>query len=88
MRDLRWYPAAWAEYMELQGNETMLKKVNRILKDIMRNGYNSSYGKVEMLKGGFSGYASVRIDKKNRIIFKADKETVTIVRCIGHYDDK
>ena len=28
MRDLRWYPAAWAEYMELQGNEAMLKKVN------------------------------------------------------------
>lgn len=88
MRDLRWYPAAWAEYMELQGNEAMLKKVNRILKDIMRNGYNSSYGKVEMLKGDFGGYASVRIDKKNRIIFKTDADTVTIVRCIGHYDDK
>lgn len=29
----------------------------------------ASYGKVEMLRGDFAGFASVRIDKKNRIIF-------------------
>jgi toxin YoeB len=45
----------------------------------MRNGYQCSYGKVEMLKGDFSGYASVRIDKKNRIIFRADENTVTVI---------
>jgi toxin YoeB len=54
----------------------------------MRNGYQCSYGKVEMLKGDFSGYASVRIDKKNRIIFRADENTVTVIQCGGHYDDK
>ena len=54
----------------------------------MRNEYQCSYGKAEMLKGDFSGYASVRIDKKNRIIFSADEYTVTVIQCGGHYDDK
>ena len=65
-----------------------LKKVNKLLKDIMRNGYDCSYGKVEMLKGDFSGFASVRIDKKNRIIFSVDDNKVTVIQCGGHYDDK
>lgn len=52
-----------------------------MLKDIMRNGHDSSYGKVEMLKGDFSGYASVRIDKKNRIIFSVDDNKVTVIQC-------
>lgn len=88
MRDLLWHSAAWAEYAEIQGNKTMLEKVNKILKDVMRNGYRCSYGKVEMLKGDFSGYASVRLDRKNRIVFKVDEVTVTVIQCGGHYGDK
>ena len=68
MRNLLWQSDAWKEYESLQEEQTTLKKVNKLLKDIMRNGYECSYGKVEMLKGDFSGFASVRIDKKNRII--------------------
>ncbi len=45
-------------------------------------------GKVEMLKGDFNGFASVRIDKKNRIVFYVDDSTVTVIQCGGHYDDK
>lgn len=54
----------------------------------MRNGYNTSYGKIELLKGNFTGYASVRIDSKNRIIFKVTDEEVDIVKCGEHYNDK
>ena len=54
----------------------------------MRNGYECSYGKVEMLKGDFRGFASVRIDKKNRIIFSVDDNKVIVIQCGGHYDDK
>ncbi len=88
MRNLLWQSDAWAEYEELQAEKASLKKVNRLLKDIMRNGYQCSYGKVEMLRGDFSGYASVRIDQKNRIIFTADEFTVIVIQCGGHYDDK
>ena len=62
--------------------------MNSLIKDLLRNGYKAESGKIEMLKGNFSGYASVRIDKKNRIIFKADDNQITIVQCGGHYNDK
>ncbi len=65
MRNLLWQSEAWKEYESLQAEKATLKKVNKLLKDIMRNGYECSYGKVEMLKGDFSGFASVRIDKSH-----------------------
>ena len=88
MRNLLWQSDAWKEYENLQAEKATLKKVNKLLKDIMRNGYQCSSGKVEMLKGDFSGYASVRIDQKNRLIFSVDDYTITVIQCGGHYDDK
>lgn len=87
MRNLLWQSDAWDEYLEIQADKAMLKKPNRLLKDLMRNGYKTSYGKVEMLKGDFANFASVRIDKKNRIIFQADEYQVTIIQCGKHYLD-
>ena len=87
MRNLLWQPDAWAEYEDLQTDRKTIKKINQLLKDILRNGYQCSYGKVEMLKGDFSGYASVRIDKKNRLIFQVDESSVVIVQCKDHYSD-
>ena len=72
MRSLLWQSDAWKEYESLQTEKATLRKANQLLKDIMRNGYECSYGKVEKLKGDFSGFASVRIDEKNRIIFSVD----------------
>ena len=88
MRSLLWQSDAWKEYESLQTEKATLRKANQLLKDIMRNGYECSYGKVEMLRGDFSGFASVRIDKKNRIIFSVDDKKVTVIQCGGHYDDK
>lgn len=74
--------------MELQQTEkTKLKKVNSLLKDIMRNGYQCTEGKPEMLKGDLSGFASVHIDKKNRLIFEVTEELVTVIACGNHYSD-
>ena len=64
MRSLLWQSDAWKEYTEIQSDKALLKRVNNLIKDVMRNGYNASYGQVEMLKGDFAGFASVRIDKK------------------------
>lgn len=88
MRELLWAAEAWNEYVDIQADKAMLKKVNSLLKDIMRNGYQASYGKVEMLKGNFRGYASLRIDHKNRLIFRADEVTIYIYQCGGHYEDE
>lgn len=87
MLDLRWHDRAWEEYVALQENKRLLKKINDLIRDIRRNGYRG-LGKVEMLNGDLSGFASVRIDKKNRLVFCVDAESVTIIACGEHYSDK
>ena len=88
MRNLQWHNRAWDEYVELQENKRLLQKVNKLIKDIRRNGYATKLGKPEMLKGNLSGFASVRFDKKNRLVFCVDEEIVIIVACGEHYSDK
>ena len=89
MFQLKWSPEAWAEYIYLQEQDkNAIKKANALLKDIQRNGFSPTLGKPEMLRHDFSGYASVRIDKKNRIIYSVQNDTVVIIQCGGHYNDK
>ena len=87
MRGIYWHPDAWDNYVDNQPQKSFLKKVNALIKDIQRNGYLCSYGKPEMLKGHLQGYASVRIDKKNRLVFSVDDEQISIVECGSHYGD-
>ena len=63
-----------------------LKKINRLLKDIDRNGYNCT-GKPEQLSGDLAGYWSVRIDEKNRIVFRILDDVLEIIQCGTHYQD-
>lgn len=87
MRGVYWHAKAWDSYVELQQEKMSLKKTNSLIKDIQRNGFSCSYGKPEMLKGHLQGYASVKIDKKNRLVFTVDDEKITLVECGGHYGD-
>ena len=73
-------------YWQTQDKKT-LKRINNLLKDIDRNGYNCT-GKPEPLKGDKSGWWSVRIDEKNSLIFKIENEVVEIAQCRAHYGDK
>ena len=83
-----WTDIAWDDYLYWQTQDKKtLKKINELLKDIERNGYKSK-GKPEPLKGNLSGFWSVRIDQKNRLIFKIEDGKIEIVQCRTHYDDK
>ena len=73
-------------YWQMQDKKT-LRKINNLLKDIDRNGYNC-IGKPEPLKGDKSGWWSVRIDEKNRLIFKIENDEIEIAQCGTHYGDK
>ena len=81
-----WHEEAWEEYLYWQKqNEKILNKINKLLEDIDRNGYNC-IGKPEPLKHSLSGYWSVRIDNSNRIVFKINNNYIEIVQCKTHYD--
>ncbi len=83
-----WHDLAWEEYLYWQTQDKKtLKKINRLLKDIDRNGYECS-GKPEPLRGNLSGYWSVRIDEQNRIVFRIIGEQLEIMQCGTHYGDK
>jgi toxin YoeB len=83
-----WLDEAWEEYLYWQTQDKKtLKKINRLLTDIDRNGYNCA-GQLEPLKGNLSGYWSVRIDSKNRMVFRIVGEELEIIQCGNHYDDK
>ncbi len=88
MRGIYWRPEAWDSYVELQPQKQIIKRVNTLIKDIQRNGYNCSYGRPEKLRNIFSGLASVRIDKKNRLVFRVEDSQVDIFECGGHYGDR
>ena len=83
-----WSDEAWEDYCYWQQQDKkILNKINRLIKDIDRNGYDCT-GKPEPLIGDFSGYWSVRIDSKNRIVFKIENDAINIAQCGSHYRDK
>jgi len=86
--DKIWQDAAWSDYLywQMQDKKT-LKKINRLLQSIDRNGYHCQ-GQPEPLKGDLSGFWSVHIDAKNRIVFRIVDNRMEIAQCGSHYRDK
>lgn len=78
---------AWDDYLfwQTQDKKT-LKRINQLLQDISRNGYNG-IGKPEPLKGDLSGFWSRRIDDVNRIVYRLSSDNIEIIQCRGHYKD-
>ncbi|MBP3666112.1 MAG: Txe/YoeB family addiction module toxin [Clostridia bacterium] len=67
-------------------DKKILKRINQLLQDIERNGYNG-IGKPEPLRGDLSGFWSRRIDDEHRIVYRVTEDRVEIIQCRGHYDD-
>ena len=83
-----WHDNAWEEYLYWQTQDKkMLRRINNLLQDIERNGYNG-IGKPEPLKHELQGFWSVKIDEKNRIVFRIENGRVEITQCGSHYRDK
>jgi len=83
-----WHDTAWADYLHWQTQDKRtLKKINKLLQDIERNGYND-IGNPESLKHELTGFWSVEVDKKNRIVFRIEGDRLEIIQCGSHYGDK
>lgn len=80
-----WQEEAWEDYLywQMQDRKT-LKRINQLLQDINRNGYNG-IGKAEPLKRNDSGWWSRRIDETNRLIYRINHGQIEIVQCRSHY---
>ncbi|MDR2167178.1 MAG: Txe/YoeB family addiction module toxin [Clostridiales bacterium] len=84
-----WTDKAWDDFNEwVIPDKKALKKITNLLKSIDRDGYNC-IGHPEPLKHALSGYWSVAIDKKNRLVFRIENdEIIKIIQCGTHYGDK
>ena len=86
--DKLWTDTAWEDFLWLQADKRLFKRLQSLLNDIDRNGYDG-IGKPEPLKGEFSGYWSRRIDDFNRIVYRIvktdDKKHIEIIQCGTHY---
>lgn len=77
---------SWEEYLYFQENDKKnLKRINLLIKDIIRNPYDIGIGKTEVLHANFSGYYSRRINKEHRLVYKITGESIIIVKCKSHY---
>lgn len=65
-----------------------LKKINRIIEDIQRNGPLEGIGNPERLKHEDEECYSRRIDQKNRLVYKLKDGVLFVISCKGHYDDE
>ena len=76
---------AWNDYLYWQvQDKRVLKRVNDLIKDILRNG-NEGIGKPESLKPGFQGYWSRRITDEHRLVYKLAGDEVRVAACRYHY---
>ncbi|PLW97923.1 MAG: Txe/YoeB family addiction module toxin [Marinilabiliales bacterium] len=69
------------------GNKKALNKIHTIFQELQEHPKTGT-GHPEQLKHELSGYWSRRIDKKNRLIYRIDNNTITviIVSAMGHYN--
>ena len=82
-----WFDEAWEDYLWWQQQDKkILKKINTLIKDIERGGYDG-IGKPEALKNEFEGFWSRRIDNEHRLIYRVVEEVEEILSCKGHYND-
>ena len=83
-----WTDNGWNDYIYWQTQDKKtLKRVNDLLKDIDRNGYDG-IGHPEALREDLAGWWSRKIDEKNRLVYRlTDEDSVEIAQCKGHYND-
>ncbi|UYO63288.1 Txe/YoeB family addiction module toxin [Acetobacterium wieringae] len=80
-----WTDEAWEDYLYWQSqNKKTLKRINVLLQDIDRNGYEG-IGKPEPLWHEFQVFWSRRIDDTNRIVYRIKGGQIEVVQCRFHY---
>ncbi|MBQ5331063.1 MAG: Txe/YoeB family addiction module toxin [Oscillospiraceae bacterium] len=81
-----WSDKAWADYLYWQSiDKKTVKKINELIKDIERNGYNKGIGHPEPLKQRKAW--SRHINEEDRLVYNIVGDDLWIIACKGHYED-
>ena len=79
-------PDAWADYLYWQTEDKKtLKRINRLLQELQRDGATQGLGKSEILLR-VQGM-SRRIDEMNRLVYTIEGVVFIILACLSHYED-
>ena len=88
MADFTFTEKGWEHYVYWQTQDRKtLKKINRLIEDINRNGPLQGIGKPELLKHNKAGLYSRRIDETNRLVYEILNDQIIVKSCRGHYED-
>ena len=86
MMEFKFSADAWQQYLAWQEQDRKtLRRINELLRDISRGGYEG-IGKPEPLKNEFSGWWSRRINDRDRLVYRIERDICEIIPCRGHYD--
>lgn len=84
-RKLSFASEAWEDYLYWQDtNRALTRRINELLKEACRTPYEGT-GKPEPLKYEWTGWWSRRIDRANRMIYRATDEAIEIAALRHHY---
>ena len=85
---IAWTESAWEEYTDWQiEDKYILRKINSLVKDIIRCRNIGGIGKPEPLRGNLSGMWSRRITEEHRLIYRLEDNELMIYSCARHYED-
>lgn len=77
----------WDDYLYWQTQDKKtLKKINKLIKSIERDGPMNGEGKPEKLKFRDNEY-SRRINEEDRLVYSVNDGQIEIRSCRGHYED-
>jgi toxin YoeB len=86
VRKLAWTAEAWEDYLYWQSQDRkVLKRIDVLIADILRDDPFDGIGKPEALKHALAGTWSRRIDESNRLVYVATEEHIAILQARYHY---
>ncbi len=78
----------WDDYQFWQKTDAkVLRNINDLIKECLRTPFSGT-GQPEALRNKLSGLWSRRIDRKYRLVYRVLLDSVEIIQCRFHYDDK
>ena len=86
-KNLSFNKRGWKEYLYWQTQDKKtLKKINDLREALQRDN-QEIIGKAEKLNGELSGLCSMRINSKDRLVYRVKDNEIQILQCKSHYDE-